>query len=250
MLEALQNAIARTGRRVYRTNGYRGASQWLVLFGIGTVIHEAARRQQLARGGRTLIWDLGYFEDRKRCLRMSIDADHPQHWLDRTHGEPRRWAQHGINLRYDYDPTGPIILVGLGRKSRAYLDGWGKTGSYAHWELAQLARLNAHFPGRRVIHRPKSARDLLELPCERDETTPIEQLLRGASLAVCRHSNVAVDAAIAGVPFEAEDGAAVWLAQRPFTPDNRLDFLRRLSWWEWGPDEAAEAWQFAQRISA
>src|SRR5690606_31042250 len=100
------------------------------------------------------------------------------------------------------------------------------------------------FPGRKVIFRPKR-RDDMKLPCKTDGETPIAELLRGSSLVVCRHSNVAVDAAIAGVPFECEDGAAAWLQARPYTAENRLDFLRRLAHWQYRPDEADRAWAFA-----
>ena len=74
--------------------------------------------------------------------------------------------------------------------------------------------------------------------------TPIEQVLAGARLVVCRHSNVAVDAVIAGVPFECEDGAAYWLQGKPYTVENRLDLLHRLCWWQWTCYEAPAAWRF------
>ena len=77
----------------------------------------------------------------------------------------------------------------------------------------------------------------------------IADLLRGASLAACRHSNVAVDAVVAGVPFEAVDGAAMWLAGKDYTPANRLDFLRRLAWWQWKASEAHLAWDFAKEVA-
>jgi hypothetical protein len=86
------------------------------------------------------------------------------------------------------------------------------------------------------------------MPCETDASSTIEQLLCGASLIVCRHSNVAIDGAIAGVPFECEDGAAAWLKPQPYTRENRLRFLCRLSWWQWRPDEAGEAWAFIRGI--
>ena len=140
-------------------------------------------------------------------------------------------------LREHADPAGPIILVGLGTKSRTYLND-------EDWESRTLARLEQRFPNRRILHRPKPGHGYTKLHCERDTTTPIAELLRGASLVVCRHSNVAVDAAIDGVPFECEDGAAAWLTGKPFTPEQRLDFLRRLAWWQWRVTEAPLAWAF------
>ena len=85
---------------------------------------------------------------------------------------------------------------------------------------------------------------------EIDGATPIQELLRGASLVICRHSNVAVDACIAGIPVECEDGAARWLyAAGPVQPiERRASFLRRLAWWQWQCDEMEDAWKFLGRF--
>jgi hypothetical protein len=74
--------------------------------------------------------------------------------------------------------------------------------------------------------------------------------LRGASLVICRHSNVAIDACIAGVPVECEDGAAYWLYRRGSVPTvaQRLDFLHRLCWWQWRFSEMDKAWLFLQSM--
>jgi hypothetical protein len=242
MLFALAESARAAGDQVEETTQFCGKSDWLVLFGVGAEVNDRARKAQIAHGGRVLHWDLGYF-DRKKIVghtRMSIDSDHPQQWIDLTEPNPERWEATGIRLREDADPAGPIVLVGLGRKSRAYLN-------EPMWERLMHARLRIRFPGRRIIFRPKG-RDPLRLKCEADAVTPIAELLRGASLVVCRHSNVAVDAAIAGVPFEAENGAAMWLQQRDFTPANRLEFLQRLSMWQWRATEAAQAWAFAKEV--
>jgi hypothetical protein len=245
MLKALARAAAAAGDSVIETRVFQGKSDWLVLFGVGAAVHDQARRAQIKRGGRALIWDLGYFGRKKGTgfLRASIDQDHPQELLDRTPPDPSRWDRLGIALREDADPGGFILLVGLGSKSRKYLN-------VVDWEQRALSSLRVRFPGRTVLHRPKPGHESPKLHCERDADTPIDTLLRGCSLVVCRHSNVAVDAVIAGVPFETADGAAVWLARRPFTPENRLDFLRRLAWWQWMSTEADAAWSFLKGIPA
>jgi len=238
-LRAIHVAVAERDK-VVRTSTYRGTAGSLLLFGVGAPAHDAARRAHIAAGRRVVLFDLGYFGDRKHCARVSIDTDHPQQYLDATSNDPARWEANGIPLREDADPQGPVILVGLGRKSREYL-------RLPNWERDTLRQLQTEFPGRQIIHRPKG-RDTLELGVPVDSETPIADLLRGASLAVMRHSNVAVDAAIAGVPFRCEDGAARWLQDRPFTADNRLDFLRRLAHWQYGTHEAAAAWSHIKRI--
>lgn len=244
MLAAICAAARADGDTVKETKAFEGKSDWLVLFGVGAAVNNAARNIQLARGGRVLMWDLGYV-DRKKVvghLRMSIDTDHPPQWFDATPQDGSRWKRLDVPLRDDANPAGPILLIGLGRKSRIYLNA-------PNWERKAYGSLTARFPGRRIVFRPKGS-DQTRLPCETDASRPIADLLRGASLVVCRHSNVAVDAAIAGVPFEAEHGAALWLQQRDFTPANRLEFLQRLAWWQWRSTEAAQAWAFAKQVES
>ena len=245
MLNGIARAASNAGDTVVETCTYQGRSDWLVLFGVGAAVHDQARHAQIKRGGRVLSWDLGYFGRAKVTgfLRASIDRDHPQHLLDRTPTDPTRWERHGISLRQDADPNGFILLVGLGAKSRKYLHA-------SDWEQRTFNSLRTRFPGRTVLHRPKPGHEYPRLHCERDIDTPINVLLRRCSLVVCRHSNVAVDAAIGGVPFETQDGAAAWLASRPFTPEHRLDFLRRLAWWQWQATESEAAWSFLKGLQA
>lgn len=239
MLTALAGAIARH-TRVVVTKAYQGACDWVVIYGYGAPDRDAARKAHVRSGRHAWLWDLGYF-DRQRVLRCSIDHDHPQAYLDRTFPEPSRFDSLKIKLREDANPDGHILLIGLGRKSRAYLD-------EQQWEKSRLATLRHRFPGRDIIYRPKPGSPPVQLDCKADGETPIETLLRGCALVSCRHSNVAVDAAVAGVPFECEDGAAMWLQAKPYTRENRLDFLRRLVWWQWRPEEAGAAWKFIQTV--
>ncbi len=240
MLRALAIAAAEAGDEVRETTQYEGRSDWLILFGVGADAHDAARRSQVSGGGHALLWDLGYLQREKKRghLRMSIDSDHPVKWLDRT-PNAGRFSALGVELQEKADRAGPIILVGLGRKSRAYL-------RQAGWEQRAFASICRRFPGRPVIFRPKGD-DVQRLACRADAASAFEKLLQGASLVVCRHSNCAVDAIVAGVPFEAEAGAASWL--KDFTPAARLDFLERLAWWQWKSTEAAQAWAFAKRMA-
>lgn len=241
MLDAMKRAVRASGATVMETTTFQGGADVLLLWGIGHPEHNAGRNKQLAAGGRVVHLDLGYCgHDRRSISRLSIDRDHPQHLFDETPSDSVRWDELQIPLREDADPNGPIILVGLGRKSRAYL-------GLPRWEAEKLASLQSRFPGRRIVFRPKGP-DVLGLQAPCDSVSPISRLLRGASLVVCRHSNVAVDAAIAGVPFECEEGAGMWLAAREYTRDNRLDFLKRIAHWQYRAEEAGQAWEFAKRM--
>lgn len=244
LLRALANAARDYGDMPVMRSTLQSRSPWLVLYGVGAPGQDEARRRQLERGCRLVHWDAPYFTRGRKFgnFRVAIDTDHPQQWLPATPDDPARWEAHGITLREHYDPQGHIILAGLGKKSREYLHA-------AHWEARKLGELQHRFPGRRIIYRPKPKHPSPSLPgVECDSETPIEKLLRGCALVVSRHSNVSVDAAIAGVPFETEDGAAVWLQGRPYTLENRLSFLHRLAHWQWNVNEAAQAWAFLRGI--
>lgn len=244
MLDALHNAARMLSIPVTLTQAYRGRSQWLALFGVGARDRSQARDNQVRSGRHALCWDLGYFGRTKVTghLRVAIDHHHPQGWLSRTPPKPERWEAQGIALREDADPAGHIVLVGLGPKSHTFLGTHG-------WEKRKYDELRIRFPKRRIVYRPKPNRPALNLGCEVNQHAPIGEVLRGASLVVCRHSNVAVDAVIAGVPIECEDGAAEWLTGQPYTRETRLDFLRRLSWWQWMPSEAVPFLKFLQEVT-
>lgn len=225
------------------TTAYQGKSDLLMLWGAGGTLNADAIAKQAKRGRRSVCWDYGYFHREKRggYLRVSIDDWHPQRWLDVTPPNPARWDRLQIPLRNDYDPAGPIILAGMGPKSHAFCRSTG-------WENMTLRHLQQRFPGKEIIFRPKPFRAYPPLACKIVTEGPIESLLAGASLVVCSHSNVAVDAVVAGIPFECTDGAAYWLQGKPYTEANRLDFLRRLAYWQWHHSEASKAWAFLLEV--
>ena len=244
LLRSLAAAAQQHGDRPVMRSTLQGRSPWLVLYGVGAPGQAEARRRQTERNCHTVHWDAAYFSRGRKIgyFRVSVDSDHPQQWLDATPDDCSRWSVHETPIREDADPRGPILLVGLGKKSRIYLKA-------EHWEVRKLAELRHRFPGRKIIYRPKPKHPHPVLAgIDTDATTPIEKLLVGCSRVVCRHSNVAVDAVVAGVPIEVEDGAAQWLDGKPYTVENRLSFLHRLAWWQWRADEAMQAWAFLRKI--
>lgn len=248
VLEAFIAAVKPLVPKLRQTDYYRGRDDWLVLYGGGEATRARARAAHLASGGKVMMWDLGYFgrggEDFGRDYsRLTINQYHPWRYLDATPADAGRWDAHGIALREDGDPRGHVVVIGMGRKSRTQFDLYD-------WEDRKIAEMRARFPGVRIVYRPKR----LEARRHAETMTgmPIQDVLRGARLVVCRHSNVGLDACVAGVPVETEDGAAYWLYHRnpnP-TPAQRLDFLRRVAHWQYRCDEMAQAWQFASQIVA
>lgn len=226
------------------TNQYGGRRRNLMMYGPGAPQKLPLLKRHLKAGGRVITWDLGYW-DRERSMRLAIDGLHPTpEQLAMVGGAP---ARRHFDLRDDADPAGPILLVGLGPKS-CFAYGLG----HNEWESRKLAELRQRFPARKILWRPKGHRPEPFAGLQVSHGNAIEHALQGCSLVVCRHSNVAVDACVAGVPVECDAGAAAALYAGNPAPwrDERADFLRRLSWWEWRRNEAAQAWSWINKVVA
>lgn len=249
-VNAAAEAARMLGLTIQRTDKFRGGAQWLCLWGVGNAERRAARKTQSELGGHTLCWDIGYTNNGINDIahsytRVSIDFDHPHRMLDVTSNNPSRWASYGVSLRNDFNANGPIIVVGMGPKSHVHL-------GIKNWEITTLEQTAARFPDKKIIYRPKPHRGDTVPWKYRDEHTPIARLLRGASLVICRHSNVAIDACIAGIPVECEDGAAYWLYRHGVNPtyEQRRDFLCRMMYWQWKLAEMPNAWKFLLKAYA
>lgn len=214
---------------------YTGGHKLLMMYGAGLPSRQAALEAHRKAGGTVVVWDLGYW-DRDDAMRLSIGSLHPtaEQLALAPEGSRRKHV-----LREDADPNGPILLVGLGVKSgRLY------GLQTMEWELGKMWGLKNS--GRKILWRPKGRQSSKLTGATLKHGMPIEEALKGCSLVVCRHSNVAIDACIAGVPVECEDGAAFSLYKNGTTPsrEDREEFLRRLGWWNWRPTEAVEAWNW------
>lgn len=238
------------GMDIQLNRGYTGSKDLLVLYGAGAPDREQLMKRHLGSGRHVICWDVGYIgrgkDTSRHYFRVSVDHTHPNRMMETTPNSPERWRAHGVSIREDFHPKGPIIVAGMGPKSRIHL-------KINDWEINTLNRTKKRFPGKRIIYRPKPRRLRDDrIPWEKDGETPIATLLKGSSLVICRHSNVAVDACIAGIPVECEDGAAHWLYKNSPNPtqEQRLDFLNRLAWWQWKATEMKDAWKFLQTVCA
>jgi len=239
MLFAMVEAARAAGVRVHVTHRWEGRSANLMTYGLGHPVRRLWQEEHKQAGGRLIGWDLGYWNREvpvEFSMRLTIDDDHPHRWIRPEPSE--RWDRARISLREDANPDGPIVLVGLGRKQRVVM---GLVGQ--QWEQRKLIDLRKRYPDREVVFRPKRQESL---PRCRTALGTIEQVLEGASLVVCHHSNVAVDACIAGVPVECDDGAAFALYRDNPNPtrEQRLAFLQSLAWWQWTPLEGVAAWAY------
>jgi hypothetical protein len=248
ILQSLVHTASSAGIEPRVTQAYHGRSDWLVMWGIGADHRSSLRWQHIRAGGLVALWDIGFFKREKvrGFCKVSINDDYATRWLDKTEPDPSRWEAVDLKLRDDYNPDGHIVVAGIGPKQRMYM---GLSAGSDCWEQQKIDEARRRFPGRRVVYRPKPNRTSPSLRCETDATSDISEVLRGAALVICMHSNVAVDAVLAGIPFESEDGVSTWLRGKPYTRETRQDFCRRIARWQYKAYEMAEAWQFLRSMS-
>lgn len=232
--------------RAMRTYTPRSGSV-LVTYGLGGHDRLPHAKVHMRGGGRVVAWDAGYC-DRKtadRKYRVSLDGFHcPRRIMIGPRPSADRWRASGLGITQNSPSGSNIILIGCGPKSRAV----GAEG----WAAAKSREIRKKFPAYRIIYRPK------RIPLESgvlndsvDSDSPIEKVLEQASLVVCLHSNVAVDACRMGVPVVCEDGAAAAIypnrlddAKEQPSEATRREFLERLAWWQWSESEIARGDQW------
>jgi len=230
MITAMADTATAAGVRATVTKEYRGASHVLMIYGPGHPVKMLNWKSHQKAGGAVVGWDLGYYgrpESDSYPMRLTINAFHPQGLME-IPADPSRWESTKRPMRDDYNADGHIVLCGMGRKSRHQ---YGING--IAWERAAVAKIREAFPGVPIVYRPKSgALEPVERGLKVDANNPIEKVICGARLVVVRHSNVAIDACLAGIPVVCEDGAALNKAPRtgpPFLPDSAAGSARRFA---------------------
>lgn len=236
---AVKQASTQAGVRVVSTPRYQGRSDVLMLWGPGAPDRFEAMRAQVAAGRHVVALDLAYWH-RDTKIRISIDAAHPQRWVMRRDWPMHRFAADRVPVSETWNPQGPVIVAGIGRKARVQYG----ADVVERWETEMLHAAAARW-GRPVRYRRKQ----LDAPIPDGATLasdqPIDRVLAGASLLITWHSNVAVDAIRLGIPVVCRDGAAAAVCgstlpdvPRPLDPWVRDRFLANLAWFQWQPTEA------------
>ncbi len=240
LFRMLASAAPSAGLRLVPTWTYQGGSDLLVLWGPGHPSRFGPMRRQIKAGGHVLAFDLAYW-DRLRKVRVSIDAAHPQAWVMRRDWPRARFEADRVFVGNHWNPKGPVIVAGLGRKAR---DQYGAS-LIDTWEAEMMATCRERGYAQ-IVYRPKG------------DPSPIESALTGAALCITWHSNVAVDAIRMGIPVICHDGAAAAVCPstwpdgipEPLHEGTRERFLSNLAWFQWSPAEAAHMWAWVGQVLA
>lgn len=237
LMTALYNSARKRKLNAIQITEYKQCDV-LVLYGWGGAKQQAAIK---AHKGRYVAFDMGYWKRAGfiyRKWRVSIDGFHCPDLILKSEQDQKRATHDGIKASSDFrNPKGHILLIGNAPKSIQVIE--------SNWSHKMAKKIRHAFPDKRIIYRPKPGRPI-EPNVDYDgiSTDPIDSAIKQASLVVCRHSNVAVDCAIRGVPVVCEDGAASVIFPNTLEdyenqPDQakRQKFLCNLAWWQWSIDE-------------
>lgn len=186
--------------------------------------------------------DLAYW-DRGRSYKVSVGARHPTAYFQRVkHGSDRR-VRYGVEPK-PFAKNGRIILLAGMSVKGAWAE---KEGEFGYYERQVVEELRKH-TDRPIVYRPKNKGVSVGIPGTKLSlmSEPLVPLLRKSHAVVTRHSNVAVDGLVEGVPAFAKAGVASALGlqdlskiETPYYPDEyaREQFLNDTAYCQWTEEE-------------
>lgn len=201
---------------------------------------------------RVIFADLGYFGRRKRSRydgyhKLVLNARHPTEYFQREQHAPDRFASFGIPIQPWRKEGRHVLVVGMSAKA-ARAEGLVPEA----WEretVNQLRRIT-HRP---IVYRPKpnwdDARPIMGADFRKDQT--LAEAFADCHAVVAHHSNVAVDALIAGIPCICPDGVASVMSgwnltqiESPPMPKGRNQWAADLAYTQYSVDEMQDGRAF------
>lgn len=218
-------------------------------------IHEPIFTAYREAGAQFAYWDLGYWDRRPKSDGMDgfhrigvNDWDTARAMLRDCPAD--RFARLGIEVQERQKLGDTLLIAGMSEKAA------GTHGfRFKQWERETEEHLVSMRTGFRIVVRPKPNKSAPAQPS-------IQEALRSVRLLVTHHSNTAVDALVAGVPYWAKKGVGSLvcspelnehLVANPWMhyPDDiqRFQFLYDTAYAQWKPSEMATgaAWDYIRR---
>lgn len=204
--------------------------------------HPETFERYRAAGGHFIYADLGWWTRKPSAdllggyHKVSVDAREPIAYFRNRAYPADRLGPHGVTVAPWRQTGGHVLVAGMSEKS-AQTRGWK-----AHqWECGMVDLLHS-ITGRPVVYRPKpSWPGARPIPgtIYSPPGQPLEAVLRDCWLAVSLHSNVAIDALVAGIPINVQDGVAAHFStpmaylETPRMPGGREQLLADISYAQW-----------------
>lgn len=245
LAQAMAAGAAKLGLQVEQVPGFETvAGDVGVAYGWGRPeLFDAYR----AAGGHYAYLDLGWWGRKPKhdvlggFHKVSVDAREPSAYF-RGNFATDRFAAHGLTAAPWRPSGGHVLLAGMSAKS-AKTRGLGAL----EWEMGTIEQIKA-VTDRPIVWRPKpSWADAAPIPgtIYSAPDTPLEAVLRDCWAVVTLHSNVAVDALLAGVPVNVAEGVAAEFStplaqiESPRMPDGREQMMADIAYQQWLPSEMA-----------
>lgn len=210
--------------------------------------------QYVAVGKKAIYVDLGYWQRRKRTRfdgfhKFVLNDRHATSYFQRTPHPTDRFDALRVPIRPWRRERRNIIVVGMSGKG-AMFEGFRAE----QWERQTVANLRA-LTDRPIIYRPKpnfkEARPIPGAIFQRG--VELDEALRDCHAVVCHHSNVAIDAILAGVPAICPIGVASVMSgtelkqiESPPMPEGRHQWAADIAYTQWTMAEMSDglAWQY------
>lgn len=206
-----------------------------------------------AAGGHAVYLDLGWWGRKPKhnvlggFHKVVVDGREPGPYF-RGNYATDRFVVHGLTAAPWRQSGRHVLLAGMSAKS-AKTRGLGPL----EWELGAIERIRA-VTDRPIVWRPKpSWADAAPIPgtIYSAPDTPLEAALRDCWAVVTLHSNVAVDALLAGVPVNVAEGVAAEFStplaqiESPRMPYGREQLMADIAYCQFLPSEMAsgECWR-------
>ena len=246
--ERMAAGIRRAGDKVtIRTDGeYRGPREAVAVF-YGFEKNTPTIMEEMKAAGRKAVYlDLGYWGRREGGRfagyhKIAINDRHPTNYFQNTAHSDDRVARFNLQVRPWQSGGGHILVAGMSDRAAASLGMQPE-----EWERWAIAEARKH-TDRQIIYRPKpswrTAKPILGVGFSHQKE-PLENALAGCHAVVTHHSNVAVDAMVAGIPAFCWAGVAQPMTSQdlsqieaPAYPDDREQWLADVAYCQWNGAE-------------
>lgn len=248
--QAMAAGIRRMGDRpiIIPAETYREPVTRCAVFYGFTDHMRAAMADHRTRGGSVYI-DLGYWGRhdggrRSGFHKVSVNSRHPTDYFQKRPHPPERFLKFGVEIE-DWRSGGRHILIAGMSAKAAHAERFAPE----QWERATIDTLRS-VTDRPLLYRPKpnwkAARPLRGADYSPPEQT-MADALKNCHAVVTHHSNVAVDALLAGIPVFTSAGVSRPMGltdlariENPAKPENRLQWAADVAFCQWSVAEMAE----------
>lgn len=204
---------------------------------------QAAMREFTARGKPVVYLDLGYWQ-RDTHFKVSVGARHPTTHFQKVKHSFDRFERLGVAKPkpWKINEAGHILIAALSKKAA-----WAEhAGEHGEFEREVVQKLRAVSSRPITIRHKTSPNASFQIPGTTMSTLrePLGSVLNGAWALVTRHSNVAVDALMAGIPCFSWYGVGSVLSSQdlekieaPIYPEGREQWAADVAYCQWTLDE-------------